>query len=654
MLKMTQVNQIQGDVTTQLHKDWVKTLLMTIPFGVLAFVLGMFFEGPSGQGTPFDTITFPFLAISMIAFGVWIMLKPQHLRLVISLICFGLSVFLISKTVYLLFFLPEFANPLYQLTEGFSWTAVIYLLAFLVPGIRTGKIIAVIFTISTLLLSVFYAFVATGSEYYWNLLYALTEQNLANAVSLCLTFAFIRLKERYTISKNQELLASELARYDQLTQLPNRLLLQEKLDLIFTNKEQEPFALLFIDIDGFKNINDSLGHQAGDQLLKDIALRLTKCLRSGDIAARISGDEFVFIAKEINKQSKAESIAQRLLNHFAEPFLLLGKPINITSSIGIALYPLDGKELNDLLKNADIAMYQAKQAGKNAYISYQASMSGKLEQKRALANDLRDALSKQELELYFQPIFDLETSETLKCEALLRWKHPKRGFVSPAEFIPLAEENGLIVPIGQWVLENACAAAKAWQPYLPDVAVAVNISALQFATKGFTQGVIQTIQSSGLLPAYLELEITESVVLNSIDETTTCLNELRAFGIRISLDDFGTGYSSLLYLQNLPVDTLKIDRSFVNKLEKSPEEANFAIALIEAIVGLSAHLNLSVVAEGIETKEQLECLRNVGCHLGQGYYFSRPVDQEQLLALLSVTDLEVASELSVVHSAVLN
>lgn len=624
----TKTNQIaKGNDLTHLHNDWVRTLIIAIPFGALAYVVGALLEGPSGQATMFDRVAYPVLALSMLLLEVLLILRPQRLQLVTSAICLGSASFFLLKLNFLLFFRPAGIDPLHQMTETFFWIPIIYLLSFLIPGMRTGQIASVTFTALTLALSLIYVAQSLTTGFDWGVIYALSQMNIANSVFLCLTFAFIKLKERYTVAKNEESVANHLARFDQLTELPNRRSLDELLERLLEQKES--FALLFVDVDGFKQVNDSLGHQAGDQLLKDIAARLNQCLGPNDFVVRLSGDEFVWIAKTKDRE-EVEISAKALIKSFNTKFMIAGKSISVTASVGLCFYPQDGHDVKTLLQHADIAMYQAKKAGKNAYRIYEASMSAELEQKRELEQDLKDAIVNAQLELHYQPIFDLRSNALVKFEALLRWKHPQRGYVSPAQFIPLAEDTGLIIPIGSWVLEQAIIACKAWQGHMPGVGVAVNISPLQLGVQDFSEQVPNLLSRHDLAAPCLELEVTESVVLGNLEQVTRCLNHLRSLGVNIAIDDFGTGYSSLAYLQNLPVDTLKIDQSFIHKLATPLEEPHFAVALIEAIIGLSRHLDLSVVAEGIETADQLTALRNAGCHLGQGYYFSKPVAQADL------------------------
>lgn len=435
-----------------------------------------------------------------------------------------------------------------------------------------------------------------------------------------------------TKRKQAEERLSYLASFDALTDLPNRTLFHDRLGQATARARWRKrwVAVLFLDLDRFKVINDTLGHAVGDRLLKAAAARLIDSIREGDTVARLGGDEFVLILDDLAQPQDTSKVAQKILEALSEPFHLEERELFITASIGIALWPEDGENPETLLKNADTAMYRAKEMGKNNYQLYSPALNAKASERLALENALRHALEREELLLHYQPKIDLPTGKIVGMEALVRWKHPEHGLVSPAEFIPLAEETGLIVPIGEWVLRAACAQNKAWQKVgLPPIRIAVNLSARQFHKQNLSQTIIQVLREVDLDPRYLELELTESLIMKNAEATIAMLSELDAIGVEMTVDDFGTGYSSLSYLKRFPVHTLKIDRSFVRDLSSDPDDA----AIVTAIITLAHSLDLKVVAEGVETVEQLEFLRSLKCDEMQGYLFSRPLPPDEVTKL---------------------
>lgn len=449
-----------------------------------------------------------------------------------------------------------------------------------------------------------------------------------------------------TERKNSEARIFNLAYYDELTELPNRQLFSQSLErtIELAKRDGQKFAVLFVDLDRFKRINDTLGHSVGDELLKEVARRLEKCTRSTDSVARfdpaedggiklarLGGDEFVIKLYGIDSDATVSAIASRIITVLTPPFSCEGHQFVVTPSIGIALYPQDGVTGEELLMNADSAMYRAKFVGRNNYKFYSETMRTKSLHRLDLENEIRKAIDNDQFELYYQPKVDAESWSLVGAEALIRWKHPERGNIAPDEFIPVAEETGLIVPLGQWVLREACKQVKAWSSFpFGAVPVSVNISSHQFQSDSLIDDVLGAALGAGIDAGLLELEITESVLLQDAENTLIALKRLKHAGVSLSVDDFGTGYSSLSYLKRFPIDTLKIDRSFVEELHVDHEDA----AICAAILAMSQQLGLNVVAEGVETSEQLEFLRRHGCNQIQGYLCSKPLSVEQFLEML--------------------
>ena len=432
----------------------------------------------------------------------------------------------------------------------------------------------------------------------------------------------------------KEELLNFLANYDPLTRLPNRSLLCDRLQhtMARARRSGSSVALLLLDLDRFKTINDSLGHEVGDRLLLEVAHRLQGVVREMDTLARFGGDKFAIILEEVADLQKAVRVAQKVLDELSRVMTLDGFQLYVTASIGISLFPNDGTDLESLLQHAEAAMYRAKETGRNNYQFYRPEMNARTRERLLLENSLRQAVEKQQLILYYQPKIDLSSGQMTGVEALLRWPHPDLGMVSPVDFIPLAEETGLIVPIGEWVLRTACDQAKTWQRSgLPPLRVAVNISGRQFRQTDFVDMVEGVLAQAGLDPRGLELEITESVAMENVEETILTLTALKARGVHLAIDDFGTGYSSLSYLKRFPITSLKIDRSFINEVGTDPNDA----AIASSVIALAQAMSLEVVAEGIETEEQLRFLVARGCTEGQGYLFSRPVPPVELELFLA-------------------
>lgn len=429
---------------------------------------------------------------------------------------------------------------------------------------------------------------------------------------------------------------AHLAQHDALTDLPNRILLNDRLvqALALAQRQCKRMAVMFLDLDRFKNINDSLGHAIGDQLLQSVARRLTATVRNSDTVCRQGGDEFVILLADVDQAEDAASSAQKILTALAASHRIDHFELHVTVSIGISIYPDDGQDAETLIKNADTAMYQAKESGRNHYQLFAQNMNAQAVERHSIESGLRNALERQEFVLHFQPKINLVSGAISGIEALIRWQHPQRGLILPEQFVGIAEECGLIVPIGEWVLREACTQAQRWQSAgLAPVTVAVNISTVQFRQKTFIETLVDILQETGLAADCLELELTESVLMQDAEATISVLRVLKSMGVRLAIDDFGTGYSSLSYLKRFPIDTLKIDQSFMQDITHVSANSDDA-AIVSAVVGMGKSLNQCVVAEGIETREQMAFLQARGCGEGQGFYFSEPVTADEVMALL--------------------
>ena len=420
-----------------------------------------------------------------------------------------------------------------------------------------------------------------------------------------------------------------LAYHDALTGLPNRPLFIDRLIVAIAqaNRAHQKLAVFFLDLDRFKDINDSLGHTMGDTLLKAVADRIRRCIREGDTVARFGGDEFTLLIPKIDNIEDAAKIAVKINENLKMPFFVNERELFVTTSIGVSIYPADGADPETLVRNADTAMYRAKEQGRDNYQLYAPAMNERAVERIELENTLRKAISERHLVLHYQPQVNAGTGAVIGVEALVRWQHPEKGLVSPAHFIAVAETSGLIVPIGEWVLRTACAQLKQWQESMgADFTVAVNLSARQFQQPELVDMIREAIQETGIEPGHLEVEITESNAMQNAENTMFILRELKALGVRISMDDFGTGYSSLNYLKRFPIDTLKLDRSFVKDVTTDPSDA----AIVTAVIEMAHSLSISVVAEGVEREEQLDFLRRQGCDTIQGFLFSKPLPAPDL------------------------
>ena len=423
------------------------------------------------------------------------------------------------------------------------------------------------------------------------------------------------------------------AQHDFLTNLPNRMLLNDRITqaISFAKRQGKQLAVLFVDLDHFKNINDSLGHAIGDKLLQSVAARLIASVRRSDTVSRQGGDEFVVLLSQVEHAEDAVFSARKILTAVTAPHRIDHKDLDINVSIGVSTYPGDAQDAESLLNNADTAMYDAKEHGRNNYQFFRPDMHARVVERQSLEGNLRSALGRNEFLLHYQPKISLKTGEITGVEALLRWMHPDRGLVPPLQFVPIAEECGLILPIGQWVLLEACRQARAWRDSgLRAVPVAVNVSAVEFLAKDFLSGVRAVLIATGVEPHNLELELTESVLMRDAESTVDTLHALKAMGVQLAVDDFGTGYSSFSYLRRFPLDALKIDRSFVQEVAANADDAT----IVSAIISIGKSLRQRVIAEGVETREQLHFLQTQGCGEGQGYYFSRPVVAERFTELL--------------------
>lgn len=420
-----------------------------------------------------------------------------------------------------------------------------------------------------------------------------------------------------------------LARHDLLTGLPNRGVLREELErALVANRRGEALALLCLDLDRFKPVNDTYGHAVGDGLLKQVATRLRECVRETDVVARMGGDEFAVVQRGGVHPMASTRLAHRIIEALTQPFHIEGHTVHIGTSVGVALAPHDGEDPEALQRNADLALYRAKSDGRGTLSYFEPAMNRRIEARRGLENDLRVAIAESQFELAYQPQLDLNGAGVVGVEALIRWRHPQRGLVSPGDFIPLAEETGLIVPIGRWVLEQACRDALRWPAHVP---VAVNVSVVQFLRASVLPDVVAALEATGLPARRLELEITESTMIKDTAAVLSALHALREKGVRIAMDDFGTGYSSLSHLRSFPFDHLKIDRSFVRDAPERPDLR----AIIRGIAALAAGMNMQTTVEGVETQAQMQAVRPLGCSALQGFLFSRPVPADAILALIT-------------------
>ncbi|HJW54303.1 MAG TPA: EAL domain-containing protein, partial [Burkholderiaceae bacterium] len=425
-----------------------------------------------------------------------------------------------------------------------------------------------------------------------------------------------------------------LAFHDLLTELPNRMLVQDRFNqaIAYADRSHSKVALLFLDLDNFKTINDSLGHMMGDNLLKEVAHRLIECARETDTISRQGGDEFLILLPSLPNAEAATPVLEKLINRLSDPYIIAGNELTTSASIGVTFYPDDGNDFESLLKKSDIAMYRAKESGRNAYRFFDNQMNVDAVEKQFILSGLRKALARSEFELHYQPQIDITSGQIVGVEALLRWNHPELGMIAPGRFISIAEDSGLIVPIGEWVLREACRQAAFWQGSGgPPLNVAINLSAVQFKRGNIEHSVIDALEESGVNPALIELELTESILIGDTEKVLETVQRMKRLGIKLSIDDFGTGYSSLSYLKRFQVDKLKIDQSFVRNLDSDVENA----AIVCAIIQMAHSLGLTTIAEGVEDNGALARLRDFGCDEAQGYYFARPMPRDEFFAFRS-------------------
>ena len=437
-----------------------------------------------------------------------------------------------------------------------------------------------------------------------------------------------------SVARAMALEMTHSAQHDFLTGMPNRMLLNDRVNqaIAWAQRNSKKVAVLFLDLDGFKHINDSLGHPTGDKLLQSVAKRLVDCVRGSDTVSRQGGDEFVVLLTEVGQSEDAAITARRMLQTVAEAHSVDQHDLHVTTSIGVSVFPDDGMDAETLIKNADTAMYQAKENGRQSYQFFKPAMNVRAVERQSIEESLRRALEREEFMVHYQPKVNLRTGDISGAEALIRWNHPTRGMVPPGDFIPIAEDCGLILPIGNWILREACKQARTWMDAgLPLTTMAVNISAMEFRDDDFLDGVFKILEETGLDPRSLELELTESVLMKRAESTQSILKALRASGVQLAVDDFGTGYSSLSYLRKFPIDALKIDQSFIRQITTAPDETT----IVTAVISMGRSLKLRVIAEGVESQEELAFLQAHQCDEAQGYYFSRPVLPEQFAKLLA-------------------
>jgi diguanylate cyclase len=624
---------------TYFQKDgWYYSILIAIPAAVCAYAFGLFMETPSGQFSIFDQYTYSIIGITFIILELLLLTKKLNLHVVVYMIIGLICCQFLGKLTFLLYFNPNPAKFHAELTETFFWMPAIYILGSFVPGVKRGRMITLGFFILTSLVGASYVVTNALRGENLGVIYALVELALANTTLLVLIQAFIRFKEHFTRESSRAEVLERLAYSDSLTGLANRLQLEKTLERVVAERAiNESVGVVFIDIDGFKLVNDSYGHEVGDLFLKAVAERLQGLVRQNDLVFRVSGDEFVIVSPKFQAPSELSVMSERIRQTLEQPYKIRDWLISASASIGFAFCPSNGTTPEDLLRHADAAMYEVKKNGKNGVRCYQPDEATVVGRRLALIQELKEVVLNGEtgLTLHYQPIYEATQTTMSKVEALLRWHSKTYGPVSPGEFIPIAEEAGLIHKLGGWVLHTACRQTNDWRELgFTNLKICVNVSAHQFTQPDFVETVARALQESSLPATCLELELTESVVIRAFERVRDGMRQLRRLGVSVALDDFGTGYSSLSYLEELDFDTIKLDRSFANKLAKTSEEPHYAVAIVRAVVEIAAVLGVDVVAEGIETGAQLATLRGLGCTYMQGYHLARPMPASQLSELL--------------------
>lgn len=618
----------QASEKTSTEIEWRRPLLLALPSATIAFLIGQILDEPSGQGNPFDHFFYPLALTLLLTLSASLWLFPKKINAVVTTLVFAMSGFFLSKLVYILFFIPQTSNVQIQMTETFFWIPALQALSFFIPNLRSARSVSIAFFLLFFLVSVVYIASSALVERPLGILYSLTELNLANLTLFVVTNAFIGFKDKYVRNLSEQEKMREIIATDLLTGLPNRRQLNEIIAQAI--EDQRFFSLLFIDLDGFKVINDTLGHLVGDQVLIKTAQRLDQRQNDTFFVARLSGDEFVVLA--FARPQEAFRLAEILLAELAVPVLIDGHIVHLSASIGMSVYPDDGLTGQHLIQHADTAMYVVKTHGKHGVRRFETLTDSAIERLQLLEHELAEAMQADQLHLMYQPICSLNDGVVRKLETLLRWTHPTLGMISAAEFIPIAENNGQIIIVGAWALHGACQQARRWNDLTGlAVTVCVNVSPVQFIQADFVEIVRRALADANLPAAALELELTESALMRRIDIVKSSLRALQALGVKIAIDDFGTGYSSLAYLRDLPINCIKIDKTFTHDLSSPRREPQFALAIIEAVIAIAATLDLQVVAEGIETRKQLEMLRDLGCTLGQGYFLSPPLGADAAL-----------------------
>lgn len=599
-----------------------------MPVAALAFGIGMVLDPVSGQELALDQLLYPVAMVLLIGLSLCLWLIPRSTHWVITTLVFAMSGLFLSKLIAILYFMPQTYRVQLQMTETFFWIPALQVLSFFVPDLRGARRASLAFFALFFLVSGVYVLQALLAGRLPGITYALLELNLANLALLVVMNTFISFKDRYVRSVSEIETMRQLVGTDLLTGLPNR----QKIDETLAGRVDagRPFTVLFVDLDGFKLVNDTLGHVVGDQALQVTARRLQQAPGADTFVGRLSGDEFIVLVS--GTPSDAREVAERLLHDLSQPIVIDHQVVHLSASIGLSVYPDDASDPRTLIQHADSAMYTVKGLGKSGIRRFEEDTDAAIERLKQLERALSQAQRAGQLHVMYQPICSLHDGVVRKLETLLRWTHPTLGPVPANEFIPIAEHNGQIIALGAWALRAACRQAQRWNDVTGRaVVVSVNVSPLQFIQPDFVELIRSALDEAQLPASSLEIELTESAVMRRLDVVKSSLRELQAMGVKIAIDDFGTGYSSLSYLRDLPINCVKIDRSFVHDLSSPRRAPQFALALIEAVIGIADTLELQVVAEGVETLKQLEMLRDLGCDLGQGYYLSPPLAEDAAL-----------------------